>query len=103
MQKPQRNPLVFAGGCSFNVSQGQLIVPVYAAGIAKLGAAVKDAGCKQSVWWWVRVVFPPPRHRKGEHRSEERLHGMTAGLAHLLAIKNCCCWFDHIKGLKDFY
>lgn len=63
MQKPQRNPLVFAGGCSFNVSQGQLIFPVYAAGIAKLGAAVKDAGCKQSVWRWVpdvRVVFPPP-------------------------------------------
>lgn len=29
--------------------------------------------------------------------------GMAAGSAHLLAMSKCCCWFDHIKGLKDFY
>lgn len=73
---------------------------MYTAGIAKLGAVVKDAGCKQSV----EGLCSHPQAQERDGRDGRRgSTGMAAGLAHLLATKNCCCCFDHIKGLKDFY
>lgn len=51
----------------------------------------------------VRVVSPTPPGTGRESTDCRRDSGGTAaGLAHLLAMSKCCCWLDHMKGLKDF-
>lgn len=65
---------------------------------------MEDAGCKQSVYWWAtygKVAFPPLVTGK-ESAAPEKRHGWD-DCYDLLGVNNCCCWFDHVKGLKDFY